>query len=418
MLTAAKMEHESSSGKLTKRQTPNGWTWSIEIDVDAPNTTKRETDDRRAKVNGTEKSRLDVADDDDTTPLLCDKEKPSSELIEHPIYGKTEHHRVERTWRHGLIGPVVCLYFFGTISSFYVLIEYTNEYWKKEEYHKANLSLTNTTSPCDTNVSSLVSDTHKRATAKASEYVVYYSIAAGVPGVLANLILGSYTDAFGRKFLLTIGILGTFLRLAISSVVIYLEADLSYLLIACIVEGFSGQHATCLAVSLAYAADITRPGKTRIMGIVIIEVLIGVSLSSSSFATGYMVTSLGYETPMFINAGLLALAGIITVCVLPETLNKELRRKDRTVISVLKTVFKFFTHNDEKNSRWKYQILILTHALTNMSFLARIPTETLYQLALPFCWSPTRVGVYAAIRTVCMMFIGKLNVSDITTSAR
>ena len=344
-------------------------------------------------------------DDNENTPLIKDAEKSTSE-VDHPIYGKTKHHRVEKTWRHVLIGPVVCLYFFGTISSYYVLIEYTNNYWKEKEYSKVNLSRSTHLSACATNVSKLITDTENSATSKASEWIVYYSVAAGVPGVLANLILGSYTDAFGRKFLLTIGTAGTFLRLGITAVVIFLEADLVYLLIACVVEGLTGQHATCLAVALSYIADITLPGKARIMGIIIIEALIGVSLSGASFAAGFMVESLGYETPMFINAGLLALALLITLTLLPETFSEKMRRKNKSVIQVLKVVFQFFTHNDEKNNRWKYQIVLLCHLLTNMSFLARIPTETLYQLALPFCWSPTKVGVYAAVRTVGMMVIG------------
>ena len=388
------MEQNEDNAKLSRRTMSNGWSMSFEVDVDGglhKSPTKDDQIDR---------------DDNENTPLIKEVEKSTSE-VEHPIYGKTKHHRVTKTWRHNLIGPVVCLYFFGTISSYYVLIEYTNKYWKEEEYSKVNLSLSVHTSACDTNVSQLISDTENSATSKASEWVVYYSIAAGVPSVFANLILGSYTDAFGRKFLLTIGIAGTFLRLGITAVVIFLEADLVYLLIACVVEGLTGQHAACLAVSLSYISDITIPGKARIMGMIIIEVIIGISLSTASFSSGFMVESLGYEWPMFINAGLLALALVITLTLLPETFNEKLRRKDKSAIQVLKVVFQFFTQNDEKNNRWKYQIILLCHALTNMSYLARIPTETLYQLALPFCWSPTKVGVYAAVRTVGMMFIGR-----------
>ena len=390
------METEAKEVAISKRRTTNGWSWSVEIEVNAPNgIVKQRDDDTETNLK---------FDENEKTPLIDGK---STTEIEHSVYGKVKHYSVETTWRHWLIGPVVCLYFFGMISSYYVLLEYTKQYWKEEEYEKANLSLSETSSACDTNVSQLLIDTEHTATSKASKWVVYYSAAAGVPALLSNLILGSYTDAFGRKFLLTVCILGTCLRLAISAVVIHFEADLIYLLIACLIEGCTGQHATCLSVTLAYAADITRPGKTRIMGIVAIEILIGISLSSSSFATGYMVEALGYETPMIMNAGLLALSILITISLLPETLSKELRRKDKSMIQVLKVVSEFFTQNDEKNSRWKYQIVILMHALTNMSFLARIPTETLYQLATPFCWTPTKVGIYAAVRTLCMMFLGK-----------
>ena len=315
--------------------------------------------------------------------------------------------RVVKTWRHLLIGPVVCLYFFGMISSYYLLVEYTNKYWKDTEYRKSNLSQPGIVSPCHTNVSTVVLHTESQATSKASEWIVYYSIAAGIPAVIANLVLGSYMDFSGRKLILSISMLGTGLRLFISGIIIYCKADLVYLLIACVVEGCTGQHATCVAVSLAYIADITVAGKERAMGIAIIEALVGISISIGSLATGYMVQKLGYEIPFFINAGLLGIAFVIAARILPETFKKEDTRKENSPIGALKVISQLLTRNDEQKSKWKYQITILALILTSVSVLSRVPTETLYQLAKPFCWSPRKIGIYAFVRTMCMMVIGE-----------
>ena len=320
---------------------------------------------------------------------------------------KDEPYQIERTWRHWTIAVVVTLYFFGTLASFFALIEYTNEYVKEEEYRKANLSLSNTSSPCDSDVPKIVSDTEKRVSSRASEWTMYYSLASGIPAVLSSFIFGAYTDTFGRKFLLTICLSGSFLRLILSGIVIYFEADLIYLLISNFVEGCSGQYATCIIVSLAYSADITSPGDARMTGMILVEFVIGISLTIGSFCSGYMVDALGYDTSIFINAGFIALAILITVTILPETLRPELRQKDKSMINTLKTVFRFFVEKDGTNNRWKYQIVSVCLFLTNVSFLGRGSVETLYMLAEPFCWSPTRVGVYASIRALCTMFIGK-----------
>lgn len=317
-----------------------------------------------------------------------------------------ENIRVVKTWRHLLIGPVVCLYFFGMISSYYLLVEYTNKYWKDAEYRKSNLSQPGSFSPCRTNVSIVISLTETQATSKAAEWIMYYSIAAGVPAVIANLVLGSYMDVVGRKVILSISMLGTGLRLLISGIIIYCKADLVYLLIACVVEGCTGQHATCVAVSLAYIADITVAGKERAMGIAIIQSLVGISISLGSLATGYMVHHLGYNIPFFINAGLLVIAFVIAARILPETFKKEDRDKENTPIRALIVIRQFLTKTDEQHSRWKYQITIFALVLTSLSILSRVPTETLYQLAQPFCWSPRNIGIYASVRTMCMMVIG------------
>ena len=335
---------------------------------------------------------------------------------EEPVDIDTDGHKLKPTWLHWLIGPVFCLYIFGSAVPMVVIVEYTNLYCRKEEYQKSNLSMDNTSSPCDVNVSKVVTETEERASSIASRWNLYFSLAGGLPGIFANLFLGSFTDVLGRKFLIILTSLGTCIRLAITAIVIYLEADLVYLLIACLVEGCTGRANTFMSVSLAYAADITLPGKRRLTGIVVLEVLFGIFASVGVFTSGYMADGLGFETTFGISAGILAFGLVISVCFLPETINRKSRRNDKSIIDAFRVAVDFFIRNDKTNSRWKYQIVIIIHVLSNMSFSSRLQTETLYQLAHPFCWSPTKIGVYDSLRTIIAMCVSKYDDSKNSTA--
>ena len=322
-------------------------------------------------------------------------------------YRKFRGLNIETTWLHWLIGPVVFAYMFAMLCSFYVLVEYTNQYFMKLEYKNANLSLTNTSDTfCHADEDSIVYKTETRATAAASTWNVYFSVAAGVPAVISNMVLGSYTDAFGRKFLMAIGVLGTMARLGTAALVIYLDGEIVYILIACFIEGCTGQYATTLQVSLAYIADITKPGRQRILGIIFIEFVIGVGLAIASFASGFLIEWKGYMFTFASMAGVLVVVLMVLIFILPETLTKEHRHRNNSCLGLFKTSLSFFTENDAENRRWKYQLVLLIHALCNLSFLPRLSTETLYQLASPFCWSPTKVGIYSAARTAVVLFVG------------
>lgn len=344
-------------------------------------------------------------DDDEKQPLLPEDETKRDD--KDTGYRKFRGLDITTTWLHWLIGPIVFLYMFAMLCSYYVLVEYTNHYFMKIEYDKANLSLKNTSSTfCNTDEDSLVYKTETKATAEASTWNVYFSVASGVPAIISNMILGSYSDAFGRKFLLGIGIIGTMFRLGTAALVIFLNGDIVFLLIACLVEGCTGQYATTLQVALAYIADITKPGRQRILGIIFVEFVIGIGLALASFASGYFVEWKGYMFTFATMAGVLVFVLLLMIFVLPETLSKEHRHRDRTCMQLLKISLSFFTENDSENRRWKYQLVLLIHALCNLSYLPRLTTETLYQLASPFCWSPTKVGVYSAIRTAVILIVG------------
>ena len=313
------------------------------------------------------------------------------------------------SWRRFFIGPVLFTYMSGYIMSYFIITEYTNSYELKKFFRDANLTHHKTSdSVCDTdvNTSSLSYKTETRATESAANWMVYYSLAQGIPAVVSNVILGSYTDALGRKFLLGVGILGTTVRMCISVVIIRFDYGLIYFIIACVIEGFTGQFSTVLQTCLAYIADITRPGSQRAYGIIFIEIMLGTSLTSASLVCGILIRNFGFFVPVAVAAGLLILSFLIALMLLPESLPVHKRHKDMSVMTIIQNSLSFFITNDSQNNRWKYQILAVGHFLCGISFLGRISTETLYQMSTPFCWTADKVGYYAAIRTGVQVTIG------------
>ena len=311
------------------------------------------------------------------------------------------------SWRRFLIGPVLFTYMAGYIMSYYIITEYTNSYQLKQFFHDANLTYQKTSdSVCNASSDSLEYQTETRATESAANWIVYYSLAQGIPAIISSTVLGSYTDALGRRFLLSVGILGTTVRMCISVVIIRYDLGLIYFIIACIVEGCTGQFSTVLQTCLAYMADITKPGEQRVYGIIYIEFFLGFSLTSASFVTGILIRNFGYFVPVSVAAGLLLLSLLIVLILLPESFPASRRHRDKSLCTIIQNSFSFFVHNDSQNNRWKYQIIAVGHFLTGISFLGRISTETLYQLSSPFCWTADRVGYYGAIRTGIQVTLG------------
>lgn len=325
-------------------------------------------------------------------------------------YSKSRSLEIHTTWRHWLIGPVIFIYIFAMICSYFTLVTYTKEYFRKVKYEKANISLDNnhstTDEQCDTDADDIVYQTETKATATAATWALYYSLATGIPAVISNMVLGSYTDTFGRKFLIAVGIICTCLRLGISAVVINFDADITYILIACFVEGCTGQYATALQASFAYVADITKPGRSRMLGIVYVEFFLGIGMASATMTAGYLIRWQGYMFIFSSMAVVLVVALVLMLLALPETHTNEHQHRHKSCVAILKISMALFTVNDSENRRWKYQLVLLMHMLVNITFHARLSTETLYQLASPFCWSITKIGIYAAIRTIVVMFIG------------
>jgi MFS transporter, DHA1 family, tetracycline resistance protein len=131
---------------------------------------------------------------------------------------------------------------------------------------------------------------------------------------LAAPLLGSWSDRAGRRPVLLLSQIGTFLGFIVMALAPRLPNPLLWLFVARIIDGVSGGN---LTVAQAYIADVSPPAeRTRNFGMVIgISFGLGFLLGPSF---GGLLSRFGYEVPAFAAALLSLLCIAVTWFRLPE----------------------------------------------------------------------------------------------------
>ncbi|WAR18385.1 PCFT-like protein [Mya arenaria] len=308
-----------------------------------------------------------------------------------------------RTWRNWLIGAVGFFYFGGAQMGLFVIGQYIYRRIQIEAY--PNKTFQTGISYCDYNNSNpdvlLLAGVQK----KAAHYNVIFNIASGIPAVFVNIVIGSYTDRFGRKFLMVAAMSGTFIRVLICMIGAYTTMKIEFFAIAFGAEGLSGSVFCYLLASYAYVADITT-AKNRAFGIVANEVAIGLGHTLSVVAAGFVIQAIGFNQPFIV--ALVCIAVAITICVvlLPESYPKEMRAKPSQTCVTLKHAVGFYYASWNYGFRWRYIVAIVVFYFTMFDVLGRNSVETLYQMNAPFCWSPTKLGLFGAVRSLLQQIFG------------
>ena len=305
--------------------------------------------------------------------------------------------------RRWLVVPVCLLYFGAYITSFLTLQQYVYRKLQREKY--PNTTFNSSIPICNANESDPNYKIQTEVQQESAEWMTYFAIAAGTPAVFSDLILGSYTDRFGRKFLFFLPCIGGFIRLAITAVGIYTDFGLYWYIPGFIIEGLSGYMFGLLLVSFSYIADITPPGKLRSFGIVIVELAIGMGMAGFSFGAGYFIQASGFLWPMFSSAVFTAVS-IVFVILLPETYTKDKRKQASSAWENLHNAYKLFFGKSNAGKRWMLNILMLAFLFTMFTILGRSNVDTLYQLNNPFCWDPEHVSWFVALRSGSQQVVG------------
>lgn len=310
-----------------------------------------------------------------------------------------------QSWRKWLVGPYCFLFMAAYITSYYTFTEYV--YAKVQSDLFPDVSFSGSNGSCNVNKSSQEYKDQIVVQEHSSNWNTYISLSVGIPAVFSNMILGSSTDKFGRKFLFILPCIGTMIRLIVTVIGIYTRFNLAYFFSGYIIEGMTGQMFTMFLVSFTYVADITpENGKQRSFAITIVELTIAISLAVFSFTTGFFIQNYGFFYPM-LSAGIMMAICFIIALFIPETFPPEKRDPDESsVFSKLSTAFSLFFGEANRGRRWMYNVLILAFTVTMFGIFGRTSVEPLYQLDEPFCWSSEKIGYYAALRAILQPVIG------------
>lgn len=136
-------------------------------------------------------------------------------------------------------------------------------------------------------------------------------------------ILGRLSDRFGRRPVLFLSVLGTF----ISLIMIGLSRNLVLLFASRILDGLTGGN---ISVAQAYITDVTDP-KDRAKGLGMIGAAFGLGFIFGP-VTGGFLSRWGYALPAYVAAGLTLVSLVMIVLWLPESLPADKRSSETKVV--------------------------------------------------------------------------------------
>ena len=330
-----------------------------------------------------------------------------------PLLGTTEDLKEEArsklTWRHATLLPSVLMIMFGTAVYSYVLSEWT-QYKIKTDFFP------NTTQAKDVSCGTQNKTDpnyvkYHHVQQQAASWSIAYVLAEYVPAFFVQLVLPSYSDSYGRKFLFILSVLGLSIKATTVMLTIQFEESFWYIVGANIVEGFTGASFGLFSAMFSFTADITTANSQRSTAIVLIEALSMVGYIVGSFLSGYFVQTmnLGFFHTSIIATGC-TIMGSVLILLLPETLPKNKRTAPKPVLSMIKRMFDFYISKDFKGQRLSYILLILAFFFFSLSSMNRSSMETLYFLGQPFCWGPSKIGVFMLCRhgAQCILGLGSV----------
>ncbi|XP_046344601.2 proton-coupled folate transporter-like [Haliotis rufescens] len=261
--------------------------------------------------------------------------------------------------------------------------------------------------PCFQNTSDEGYRLQEKAQQIASTKLWQYSSASAGIAVFSNIILGSYSDIIGRKFLFLCPMAGHLLRNAMTAVIIHWRLDLNYFFLATGVDGLLGGGWGFMLATMAYTADHTPPEQSRSLNIVILECVIGLSESFASTATGYFIQNTGFFYPSLTSAAVTLLDMLLVVCFIESSKPTDSNDKEssKSLLHGMRNITDIY-FGGSVLKRAIFWLGLCVFFFSSLSDGGGSNIDTLFFMNLPFCWSPEKMGIYDTISTVVRKTFG------------
>lgn len=307
-------------------------------------------------------------------------------------------------WRHALIMPACFFAAFGGQLCLFVSYEWTHDQVAKEYFGNT----TNNISTCrPANKSDTEYAKYQTVQGQSAKWLTIYSVSELIPVILVQLVLPSYTDTYGRKFLLILTMFGACVKSVAITLTVHFEASFWYLVAGLTVCGMTGTFFALLSAAFSFIADITFSQQYRTAAIVVLEAMLLISSVAASFLSGYFIETikLGFYYTSLIGTGL-GVLGLVLIFFTPESLPKQRRSSHKPICATIKRMVDFYISSEFKGQRKAYILLLLAFSFGIVAGINRQSMETLYFLGQPFCWGPSKIGVFSMVRTGAQTLLG------------
>ncbi|KAK3102878.1 hypothetical protein FSP39_014595 [Pinctada imbricata] len=245
-----------------------------------------------------------------------------------------------------------------------------------------------------------------------SQWNIYRTVIPGAASILTTLLFGVLSDTYGRKWFITIPLIGHFVRNALYTIGIYFRIDIYIFLAIGMTEFLFGPGEAILAAIFSTVADNTSADKNRSKVLAIMILSAGVGLSTSLVSSGYIIDSAGYMYPMLISSAILLPAIILSFCLSDSSGNRTVSSADnkdtfsKKIIKQLKGIYEFYVKDSSvSGNRWKYIVCMLAFLLTQIVNGGVVNVEFLFTFNTPLCWNSIIFGWYGLAQSVTLNIV-------------
>nr|KAG5703644.1 hypothetical protein BaRGS_002518 [Batillaria attramentaria] len=248
-----------------------------------------------------------------------------------------------------------------------LMTQYTEQIYTQQVYGNDSLDVQVSKTPC---VDNSTTDPRKdKVQDLSADYLSRLNLVSGGIAIVVNLFLGAYSDTLGRKFVLLLPTVGTFLRNATAPVIIHWDLGLPAMYVGYVLDGMCGSISGVLLGLYVYTSDITRSDTQRTMG--------------------YFYPSLA--------ACLLNLACILIIAVLlPETLPRD-RKRFVSPLASFKHLIGTFIARDNAYRQALLLLSLVAFLISTLPTMSVSSVENLFFMNEPFCWDAIQIGIFGTI---------------------
>jgi MFS family permease len=239
----------------------------------------------------------------------------------------------------------------------------------------------------------------------ASDWTWYIELITYGFALLVLIVLGPLSDQIGRKPVLVYNLLFTAISFGARAYVIYADLGLNRYLSLSAIEGMAGGHYMFNLACCAVLSNCTKADGERPFMLAIYDAMLGIGMSCSQIAAGYLINLFGFTYPYLISTGLICIICLLLLWTLQET-KKE--KQDIKTSSFATGIFTFCTQSSaiNKDKRKYLFIYFIIFALHLFPIAANSAIKILFTLGSPFCWSSVHIGWYSAGASFGELVIG------------
>ncbi|XP_014778616.1 proton-coupled folate transporter [Octopus bimaculoides] len=237
---------------------------------------------------------------------------------------------------------------------------------------------------------------------QTSKWVLHFNMALLIPSIIAALFLGPFGDAFSRKIVLILPIIGNITAIFVFLIISAFDnIPVIYLLIGVVLNGCCGGHIVMMMALYSYIVHITDL-KYRTIRLGILESMVFLSTTIGMLVAGMMLKSVGH-TAMY---GIISIFNILnlfyTVFVVEELIetDKSTRKILRSIFLIenIKSLCKFMTQKRKSNTR---TVLLFGILILSVLILMTKGEFSIIQLFLrhsPISASVTQIGYFFSLQ--------------------